>query len=328
MKRSLSPVHADDDDDFACEPKRAKHDSSRASSSIDLAASYPELGARQVLASAVLAPDGIARCSWSVESPQLMAYHDSWGLFRREDMTNEHVLELMLLAMYDQAFTWRAAVEVHLAMRALMHSLDLFTFAHTDQGTLEATFMSFGIGVSGGFVDQALKLAGVFIELCKTYGTLLAYFESFFVMGPVMMSILQILPSGCLPTYSQHSKAVARDLASRGLTFVTAEVAHCALESMGLINNHTPCCFMRSEMVLACNLEIDVGVYAGLGACGGADKAESCAHVSLLSSTPSVSTSSSSSSFSSASVSSVSSVSSSSVSSSRVRRTCALSDVT
>ena len=96
-----------------------------------------------------------------------------------------------------------------------------------------------GIVRHGGKIRSTINNAQRALELIDEYGSLAGYFweRAVFDAGP---------PSE-IPSLTETSTALSKDLKRRGWTFVGPTTVYAFMQAMGLVNDHLDGCWVRDQ---------------------------------------------------------------------------------
>jgi DNA-3-methyladenine glycosylase I len=189
----------------------------------------------------VIETDGLARCWWGSGTPEYIAYHDGeWG---RPVADDNRLFEKLCLEGFQAGLSWLTILRKRANFRAVFANFDpvaLAAFGEEDVARLKADA---GIVRHEGKIRSVINNAQRTVELIELEGSLAEWVWSY--AG-------ERLPApDSIPATTPVSIQLARDLKSRGFSFVGPTTVYAFMQAMGLVNDHLASCFARE----ACELE-------------------------------------------------------------------------
>ncbi len=189
------------------------------------------------MSSAVVGPDGLARCPWSAGDEVNRDYHDTeWGV--RVAGESAH-LERLTLEAFQSGLSWRTILLKRPAFRAAFADFDaevVAAFGPTDVARLMADA---GIVRNQRKVDAAIANARATLEL-RDRGGLEAFIWGFRPEpGPAPRSTAEV------PTTSSESIALSKALKKVGFAHVGPTTMYALMEAIGLVDDHLADCHRR-----------------------------------------------------------------------------------
>lgn len=187
----------------------------------------------------ITAPDGKARCSWCVTSPELLYYHDTeWGFPVSDDF---RLFEKLCLEGFQSGLSWRTILAKRANFREAFQNFDFHRVARFNEQDVERLLANAGIIRHAGKIRAAINNAQRALEMVEKEGSLAAYFWRF---EPEASK----LPPPQTLTTSPESIALSKDLKKRGWQFVGPTTAFAFMQGVGLINDHLEGCVIRNEV--------------------------------------------------------------------------------
>ena len=189
------------------------------------------------MSSAVVGPDGIARCPWSTGDDVNRDYHDTeWGV--RVAGESAH-LERLTLEAFQSGLSWRTILLKRPAFRAAFADFDaevVAAFGPTDVARLMADA---AIVRNQRKVDAAITNARATLDL-REQGGLEAFVCGFRPEpGSAPRSTADV------PTSSPESIALAKALKRAGFAHVGPTTMYALMEAIGLVDDHLADCHRR-----------------------------------------------------------------------------------
>jgi DNA-3-methyladenine glycosylase I len=192
--------------------------------------------------SAILHPDGRYRCPWPKQDPLYVAYHDDeWGVPERDDRA---LFEKLVLDGFQAGLSWIT----------ILRKRDNFRRA----------FDGFAPEVIAGYgkrkVTALMNDAGIVRNRAKIEGTILSARGYLDVMekGPGFSTLLWNFVCGVpqvnhpralseVPAETPVSRAISKELASRGFKFVGPTIVYAFMQAVGMVNDHLVECHWHPD---------------------------------------------------------------------------------
>ncbi|HEY3054985.1 MAG TPA: DNA-3-methyladenine glycosylase I [Thermoanaerobaculia bacterium] len=170
----------------------------------------------------IIGADGVARCWWAGEDPLYQNYHDKeWGF----PVTDDHRLfEKICLEGFQSGLSWLTILRKRENFRRAFHRFDFKTISRFGARDVARLLKDAGIVRHRGKIESTINNAKRAVELKREFGSLARYFWMW-----------------------SDPKALARDLKSRGWTFVGPTTVYSFMQAMGIVNDHLPGCAAREE---------------------------------------------------------------------------------
>ncbi|MEM7517968.1 MAG: DNA-3-methyladenine glycosylase I [Planctomycetota bacterium] len=175
------------------------------------------------------------RCTWAGNAEDYIAYHDEeWGMPVVED---HRLFEKLCLEGFQAGLSWLTILRKREGFRRAFADFDFERIARFNARSVEKLVKDASIIRHRGKIESTINNARQALSLRAEYGTLAAYFWSF---EPRRREAPQPLPSS-----TEESKALSKDLKRRGFTFVGPTTAYAFMQAMGLVNDHLHACPVR-----------------------------------------------------------------------------------
>ena len=188
-------------------------------------------------------PDGRPRCWWCAGAPELTAYHDTeWGFAVTDD---RRLFEKIYLEGFQAGLSWLTILRKREAFRSGFAGFDFERVARFGAKDVARLLGDAGIVRHRGKIESAINNARRACDLVAECGSLAAYlrrFEPPAASRPkrITLDVLRTL------TTCPESVALSKDLKRRGWSFVGPTTMYAFMQAMGLVNDHTDGCCIRS----------------------------------------------------------------------------------
>tara|TARA_R110002072_G_scaffold24213_1_gene82762 strand:- start:232 stop:834 length:603 start_codon:yes stop_codon:yes gene_type:complete len=181
-------------------------------------------------------PDGLSRCWWCGSHEDYRAYHDDeWG---RPELGDARLFEKLCLEGFQSGLSWLTILRKRENFRRAFREFEIDRVARFNERSVARLLGDAGIVRHEGKIRSAINNARCAQALREEAGSLGAFFWQFRQDGPF---------SG-VPATTETSKQLAKDLKSRGWTYVGPTTVYAFMQAMGLVNDHLPGCATRPEV--------------------------------------------------------------------------------
>jgi DNA-3-methyladenine glycosylase I len=181
------------------------------------------------------------RCPWA-SSELMIAYHDrEWGVPVHDDPT---LFEFLILEGAQAGLSWETILRKRENYRKAFDGFDPAKVARYGAAKSKRLMNDPGIVRNRLKIAAAIQNAKVFLAVQKEFGGFDAYIWRF--VGGTPKKNPWRDPQ--FPTRSLESDAMSKDLKRRGFKFVGTTICYAFMQAVGLVNDHVPGCFRRSEL--------------------------------------------------------------------------------
>ena len=182
----------------------------------------------------------LKRCGWVPEGNLLYEeYHDhEWGKPVHDDRTH---FEFLILEGAQAGLSWETILKRRKEYAKAFADFDWVKVAKYNQSKVDELLLNPGIIRNRLKVESAVNNAKKFIETREEFGTFDDYIWQFVDGAPIHHHYKSIKE---IPTESEESKALSRDLRKRGFKFVGPTIMYAHMQAIGMVNDHTEDCFL------------------------------------------------------------------------------------
>lgn len=187
--------------------------------------------------------DAKIRCAWvGTGKPHYEQYHDAeWGVPVHEDRKH---FEMLILEGAQAGLNWETILKRREGYRRVFKGFDPQKVAEMTDAELEKVLTDPAIIRNRLKIFSARKNAQVFLAIQKEFGSFDAYIWRF-VGGHPIVNQPKTLKD--IPTKTAESDALSKDLKRRGMSFVGSTIIYAHMQAIGMVNDHTLDCFLRSS---------------------------------------------------------------------------------
>lgn len=178
--------------------------------------------------------------SWYQGDPILEEYHDhEWCKVNHDD---DFQFQMLCLEGASVGLSWRTVMHKRAAYLTAFHGFIIDECAAMSDGELEALLSDAGLIRHRGKIFSVRENARAVQRIRQEFGSFDAYLWSF--TGGKQMDGHWKTP-GDIPTVSEVSLALSRDMKKRGIRFMGPVITYSFLQSIGLVNDHLADCEYR-----------------------------------------------------------------------------------
>jgi DNA-3-methyladenine glycosylase I len=175
-----------------------------------------------------------------MSAPEYAAYHDDeWGRPVREDGA---LYEKLCLEAFQSGLSWITILRKREAFRAAFAGFDVDRVAAFGPREVSRLLRDAGIIRNRAKIDATIANARAAVELRDSGGSLTDLIWSFAPSAdrPAPRDIAGV------PSATDESKELARELKRRGFRFVGPTTAYALMQACGLVNDHLEGCAVRA----------------------------------------------------------------------------------
>jgi DNA-3-methyladenine glycosylase I len=181
-------------------------------------------------------PDGLLRCPWGLSSPDYLTYHDDeWGRPVHDDTA---MFERLCLEAFQSGLSWLTILRKRENFRRAFDSFDIAAVARFGAEDVSRLLADAGIVRNRAKIEAVIANAKAALELPVGLGELVWQYAENNVPAPVSLADV--------PAATKQSKALAKELRTRGFRFTGPVTAYATMQSCGIVNDHLAGCISRN----------------------------------------------------------------------------------
>jgi DNA-3-methyladenine glycosylase I len=189
----------------------------------------------RLVASAVLGPDGRARCGWGQSTPDYVGYHDDeWGVVLHG---RAELFERMSLESFQSGLSWLTILRKRPAFRTAFAGFDPDKVAEFDRSDVDRLMADASIVRNRAKIDATIRNARLVRDLEVDLDELLWSF------APDPSSRPRPATMADIPAVTPESKAMARELKRRGFAFLGPTTCYALMQATGMVDDHVVGCW-------------------------------------------------------------------------------------
>ena len=187
--------------------------------------------------------DGKPRCFWGASHVDYEPYHDDeWGRVTSDD---QRLFEKICLEGFQSGLSWLTILRKRESFRKAFRDFDFEKVARFNQSSVERLLGDAGIVRHRGKIEATINNAKMCCDLVDAEGSLAAFVWGF---EPAPSERPKKATWAALRklTETPASRALSKELKSRGWKFVGPTTMYAFLQSMGVVNDHVDGCIVRT----------------------------------------------------------------------------------
>ncbi len=183
------------------------------------------------------------RCGWCGDDELYQSYHDNeWG----EPLHDEQKLfEFLCLEGAQAGLSWITILRKRENYRAAFDYFDAEKIARYDHVRIASLLANPGIVRNKLKVNGFVKNARAYLQMREQGISLDDYFWNYVARKPIQNHWKNMAQ---MPANTALSDAMAKDLKTRGFTFVGSTICYAFMQATGLVNDHLIKCFRHDQL--------------------------------------------------------------------------------
>jgi DNA-3-methyladenine glycosylase I len=180
---------------------------------------------------------------WNTDDPLYVKYHDEeWGVPVHED---NRLFEFLVLDAFQAGLSWLIILKKREGFRKSFDDFDPEKIARFTEEDIERLVQDGNIVRNLSKILATINNARCFLETQKEFGSFDTYVWQF-VKGKTIQNSFRHLSE--LPTESDESRTMSKDLKKRGFRFVGPTICYAFMQAAGLVNDHLVTCFRYNQI--------------------------------------------------------------------------------
>jgi DNA-3-methyladenine glycosylase I len=175
--------------------------------------------------------------------PLYLAYHDEeWGVPSHDD---RHLFEMLVLEGAQAGLSWWTILRKRENYRTAFAGFDPASVATFDARRTARLMADPGIVRNRAKIESAVRNAKAVLAVHGEFGTFDAYIWGFVGGRPIRNAWASVRE---IPAETPESRAMSKDLKSRGFGFVGPTICYAFMQAVGMVNDHVVGCFRYRQV--------------------------------------------------------------------------------
>jgi DNA-3-methyladenine glycosylase I len=177
------------------------------------------------------------RCPWPGTDPLYIAYHDEeWGVPERDDRA---LYEKLVLDGFQAGLSWITILRKREAFRSAFDGFVPEKVARYTSKKVEALMRDEGIVRNRAKIEGAIASARTWLQMMEQGAGFSTYLWGFVGGKPIVNRYKAITE---IPAETDLSRAISKDLKSRGFKFCGPTIVYAFMQATGMVNDHLTSC--------------------------------------------------------------------------------------
>lgn len=183
------------------------------------------------------------RCDWCLGNQKMINYHDTeWGVPLHDD---NKLFEIIVLDSFQAGLSWSTILNKRENFRTEFDNFDYKKISNYDEDKITYLLSKPGIIRNRLKIKATITNAKAFIKLQEEFGSFDSYIWKF-TDGKTIRNEWYLIDQ--LPTKSEISDIMSKDLVKRGFKFVGSTICYAFMQAIGMVNDHLVTCFRYYEV--------------------------------------------------------------------------------
>ena len=189
-----------------------------------------------------LHPDGKTRCPWPGEDPLYVTYHDTeWGVPEYDDRA---LFEKLILDGFQAGRSWITILRKRDNFRKAFDDFQPEKIARYTDKKVHALMNDAGIVRNRAKIEGAILSARAYLDVMEKGPGFSALLWDFVDGQP---QVNRRRGTGQIPAETPLSRAISKELASRGFKFVGPTIVYAFMQAVGIVNDHLVKCYCHPD---------------------------------------------------------------------------------
>ena len=189
-------------------------------------------------------PDGLARCVWPGQDPLYVAYHDTeWGVPEYDDRA---LYEKLVLDGFQAGLSWITILRKRENFRSAFDQFVPEKIARYTPKKVERLMADAGIVRNRMKIEGAILSARAWLDAMEQGPGFSKLLWDFVDGRPQINRLRSGKP---IPTESEISRKLSKELARRGFKFCGPTIAYAFMQAVGMVNDHLITCHRHAACV-------------------------------------------------------------------------------
>jgi len=186
----------------------------------------------------------LKRCPWPGTDPLYIAYHDEeWGVPERDDRA---LYEKLVLDGFQAGLSWITILRKREAFRRAFAGFAPERIARFPSKKIEALMQDEGIVRNRMKIEGTVASARAWLQMMEQGAGFAAYLWGFVDGKPIVNRYGAVTE---IPAETELSRAISKDLKSRGFKFCGPTIVYAFMQATGMVNDHLMSCHRHAACV-------------------------------------------------------------------------------
>ncbi|HUK89525.1 MAG TPA: DNA-3-methyladenine glycosylase I [Blastocatellia bacterium] len=184
----------------------------------------------------------LSRCRWATTELGILYHDEEWGVPVHDDRL---LFEFLILEGAQAGLSWETILKKRANYREAFDNFQPEIVAGYGKRKVNSLLANPGIIRNRLKIESAIGNACAFLSTQEEFGDFDRYVWNFVGGRPKLGNWESDHP----PARTADSDAMSKDLKQRGFKFVGSTIIYAFMQAVGLVNDHSPDCFRRSQLI-------------------------------------------------------------------------------
>ncbi|WP_316505509.1 DNA-3-methyladenine glycosylase I [Nitrosopumilus sp.] len=181
------------------------------------------------------------RCKWAKDEPNL-TYHDKeWG---RPQHNDQKLFEFLILEGAQAGLSWTTILSRRDGYRKAFSNFDTLSVSKFTKKDVTSLLKNESIIRNKLKINSAINNAKQFLKIQDEFGSFDNFLWGFVDHKPIKNKFKKMSD---LPASTDLSEKLSKDLKTRGFSFVGPTICYALMQAVGMVNDHTSCCYLYQK---------------------------------------------------------------------------------
>ena len=183
------------------------------------------------------------RCSWlNLNNEKYIKYHDNeWGRPIHDDQKH---FEMITLEGAQAGLSWETILNKRERYRVVFKDFDPAKVAKFTKKDVAKLMLDPGIARNRLKIESTISNAKAFIEVQEEFGSFDKYIWAY-----VGKPIINSFQGKELPSKTDISEKISKDLKKRGFRFVGSTIIYAYMQAIGMVQDHSKDCYLGGKKI-------------------------------------------------------------------------------
>lgn len=187
--------------------------------------------------------DGLYRCGWAGVDPLYVAYHDEeWGV---PEYDPRALYEKLMLDGFQAGLSWITILRKRENFRRAFDGFVPDRIARYGTKKIETLMQDAGIVRNRAKIEGAVASARAYLDIMDKGPGFSELLWTFVEGRP---KINRFRSPSQIPNETPVSRAISKELASRGFKFVGPTIVYAFMQAVGMVNDHVVKCYRHAAL--------------------------------------------------------------------------------
>jgi DNA-3-methyladenine glycosylase I len=187
--------------------------------------------------------DGLYRCGWAGVDPLYVAYHDEeWGV---PEYDPRALYEKLMLDGFQAGLSWITILRKRENFRRAFDGFVPERIARYGTKKIETLMQDAGIVRNRAKIEGAVASARAYLDIMEKGSGFSELLWNFVDGRP---KINRFRSPSQIPNETPLSRAISKELASRGFKFVGPTIVYAFMQAVGMVNDHVVKCYRHAAL--------------------------------------------------------------------------------